>query len=111
ALCEDLERRVMAAPQMFERTAVVMDLSHLPTLPDDGTVDALLEAVRAAGMLPVGLAYGDGQTEALAQRMGLPVIARFREAMERQALAAAPPSAGAAAAAPATVPEALPEPG
>ncbi len=111
ALCEDLERRVMAAPQMFERTAVVMDLSHLPTLPDDGTVDALLEAVRAAGMLPVGLAYGDGQTEALAQRMGLPVIARFREALERQALAAAPPSAGVAAAAPATVPEALPEPG
>ncbi|HET8553958.1 MAG TPA: septum site-determining protein MinC [Rhodanobacteraceae bacterium] len=83
ALCEDLERRVHAAPQMFTRTAVVLDMSHLPALPDDGTVDALLEAIRAAGMLPVGLAYGDSQTDALAQRMGLPVIARFREAFER----------------------------
>lgn len=96
ALCTDLERRVMAAPQMFERTAVVMDLSHLSTLPDDGTVDALLEAIRAAGMLPVGLAYGDSQTDALAQRMGLPVIAKFREALERQAVAAAPATAAAA---------------
>lgn len=99
ALCEDLERRVIAAPGMFQRTAVVMDLSHLTTLPDDGTVDALLEAVRAAGMLPVGIAYGDSRTEALAQRMGLPVIAKFREALERQAAAVAPAPADAAAAA------------
>lgn len=88
ALCEDLERRVHAAPQMFSRTAVVLDMSHLPALPDDGTVDALLEAIRAAGMLPVGLAYGDSETEALAQRMGLPVIARFREAFERAGVTA-----------------------
>jgi septum site-determining protein MinC len=88
ALCEDLERRVQAAPQMFTRTAVVLDMSHLPALPDDGTVDALLEAIRAAGMLPVGLAYGDSQTDALAQRMGLPVIARFREAFERAGITA-----------------------
>ncbi|HEX7340235.1 MAG TPA: septum site-determining protein MinC [Rhodanobacteraceae bacterium] len=81
ALCEDLERRVHAAPQMFTRTAVVLDLSHLPDgLPDDGTVDALLEAIRASGMLPVGLAYADNHTEELATRMGLPVIAKFREA-------------------------------
>lgn len=89
ALCEDLERRVHAAPQLFTRAAVVLDLSHLAGLPDDGTVDALLEAVRAAGMLPVGLAYGDGDTDALARRMGLPVIAKFREAFERGAAAAA----------------------
>ncbi|MFZ0871169.1 MAG: septum site-determining protein MinC, partial [Rhodanobacter sp.] len=51
ALCDELERRVRAAPQMFSRAAVVLDLSHLLDLPDDGTVDALLEAVRSAGML------------------------------------------------------------
>ena len=56
ALCEELERRVRSAPQLFSRAAVVLDLSHLLDLPDDGTVDALLEAVRSAGMLPVGLA-------------------------------------------------------
>jgi septum site-determining protein MinC len=82
ALCDELERRVRAAPQMFSRAAVVLDLSHLLELPDDGTVDALLEAVRSAGMLPVGLAYGTSETEALARRMGLPLIAKFRAAYE-----------------------------
>jgi septum site-determining protein MinC len=82
ALCDELERRVRAAPAMFARAAVVLDLSHLLNLPDDGAVDALLEAVRSAGMLPVGLAYGTSETEALAKRMGLPLIAKFRAAYE-----------------------------
>jgi septum site-determining protein MinC len=82
ALCEELERRVRAAPAMFSRAAVVLDLSHLLELPHDGAVDALLEAVRSAGMLPVGLAYGTHETEALAKRMGLPLIAKFRAAYE-----------------------------
>ena len=82
ALCDELERRVRAAPQLFARAAVVLDLSHLLDLPDDGTVDALLEAVRSAGMLPVGLAYGTSETEALSKRMGLPLIAKFRAAYE-----------------------------
>jgi septum site-determining protein MinC len=82
ALCDELERRVRAAPQMFARAAVVLDLSHLLDLPDDGAVDALLEAVRSAGMLPVGVAYGTSETEALARRMGLPLIAKFRAAYE-----------------------------
>lgn len=102
AVCEDLERRVHAAPQLFTGTAVVLDLSHLAGgLPDDGTVDALLEAVRAAGMLPVGLAYADGQTEAMAQRMGLPIIAKFREAFQQAA-------ASTSAADPASAPEPAP---
>lgn len=90
ALVEELERRVRAQPQMFARTAVVLDLSHLPKLPDDGMVDALLEAIRSAGMLPVGLAYGTSETEALAERMGLPLIAKFRAQYEPQGDAAAP---------------------
>ncbi len=104
ALCEDLERRVHAAPQMFTRTAVVLDLSHLSALPDDGTVDALLEAVRTAGMLPVGLAYGDSRTDALAQRMGLPVIARFREAFERAGISGGTSAPSPSPAAPAQEP-------
>ena len=105
ALCDELERRVRAAPQMFSRAAVVLDLSHLLDLPDDGTVDALLEAVRSAGMLPVGLAYGTSETEALAKRMGLPLIAKFRAAYE--------PAGGAVAAAhpePARRAEPVPQP-
>ena len=50
ALYEELERRVRTAPQLFSRAAVILDLSHLLNLPDDGTVDALLEAIRSAGM-------------------------------------------------------------
>jgi septum site-determining protein MinC len=82
ALYEELERRVRAAPQLFSRAAVILDLSHLLNLPDDGTVDALLEAVRSAGMLPVGFAYGTSETEAMSRRMGLPLVAKFRAAYE-----------------------------
>jgi septum site-determining protein MinC len=57
-------------------------------------VDALLEAVRAAGMLPVGLAYGTSETDALARRLGLPLIAKFRAAYERESESA--PAAEAA---------------
>lgn len=98
ALCEELERRVRAAPQLFSRAAVVLDLSHLLNLPDDGTVDALLEAVRSAGMLPVGLAYGTSEVDALSQRMGLPLIAKFRAAYEpADGGSIAPPAPSAAA--------------
>jgi septum site-determining protein MinC len=108
ALCEELERRVRAAPQLFSRAAVVLDLSHLLDLPDDGIVDALLEAVRSAGMLPVGLAYGTSATEALAQRMGLPLIAKFRAAYEpADGGSIAPPVANAA---PNVAPAAAPAP-
>jgi septum site-determining protein MinC len=111
AICEDLERRVRAAPKLFERTAVVLDLSHLSTLPDDGIVDAMLEAVRSAGMMPVGFAYGTAEMDALAQRMGMPIIAKFREAYDSQhtpAVAAPVPASrpeapSTAAIAPATV--------
>jgi septum site-determining protein MinC len=90
ALVEELERRVRSAPQMFARAAVVLDLSHLPKLPDDGMVDALLEAIRSAGMLPVGIAYGTPETEALAERMNLPLIAKFRAQYEPGQAATAP---------------------
>ncbi len=102
ALCEELERRVRTAPQLVSRAAVVLDLSHLLDLPDDGTVDALLEAVRSAGMLPVGLAYGTSEVEALSRRMGLPLIAKFRAAYEpADGGSIAPPAPPAPAPAPA----------
>jgi len=108
ALCEELERRVRSAPQLFSRAAVVLDLSHLLKLPDDGAVDALLEAVRSAGMLPVGLAYGTSETEALARRMGLPLIAKFRAAYEPAGGTVAPPAAAEPAAMPAPARETAP---
>ena len=89
---------------------MVLDLSHLLDLPDDGTVDALLEAIRSAGMLPVGLAYGTSETEALSKRMGLPLIAKFRAAYEPADGGSIAPPAPTAAPAPAPQRAAAPQP-
>jgi septum site-determining protein MinC len=83
ALRASLEVRVREAPQLFARAPVVVDLSFLAPQPSDEKVRDLLDGVRAAGMLPVGLAYGDTATEELSQRLGLPLIAKFRAAYER----------------------------
>ncbi|TAM96888.1 MAG: septum site-determining protein MinC [Rhodanobacteraceae bacterium] len=83
ALRAAIEVRVREAPALFERAPVVVDLSFLSPQPDDDAVRALLDAVRDAGMLPVGLAHGDDPTDALARRLGLPLIAKFRAAYER----------------------------
>lgn len=83
ALRAALEVRVREAPSLFERAPVVVDLSFLAAQPADAEVAALLDAVREAGMLPVGLAYGDAATEELSRRLGLPLIAKFRAAYER----------------------------
>ena len=81
-----LALRVREAPALFERAPVVVDLSFLASQPADGDAAALLDAVRAAGLLPVGLAYGDAATEAMSRRLGLPLIAKFRAAPERAEL-------------------------
>lgn len=79
AIHEDLAARVAAAPQLFEHTAVCLDLSALQ---DDGPavaeLRAVFEVVRRAGLLPVGLAHGTATVEALAREMDLPVLTQFR---------------------------------
>ena len=40
---------------------------------------ALLEAIRAGGMLPVGLSYSTSENETLARELGLPLLAKFRD--------------------------------
>lgn len=110
ALRAAIEVRVHEAPALFERAPVVVDLSFLSPQPDDDAVRALLDAVRSAGMLPVGLAYGDDATDALSRRLGLPLIAKFRAQYERPERTAlngepAPRPASAAQPAPATITE------
>ncbi len=92
ALRAAIALRVREAPALFQRAPVVVDLSFVSPFPDAATASALLDAVRAAGMLPVGLAYGDDATDALARRLGLPLIAKFRAAYERTGEQAAPPA-------------------
>lgn len=83
AMSVELAARLKSAPQLFLRTPVVLDLSHLPALPDESAVRDLFERIRAAGMLPVGLSYGTSENETLARTLDLPLFAKFRAAFER----------------------------
>lgn len=90
ALAAELREKVESAEKLFLRTPVVLDLSHLPTLPDIDTVRDLLDRIRGSGMLPVGLSYGTSENDALAQALGIPVFAKFRAAYERAGTAPEP---------------------
>jgi septum site-determining protein MinC len=98
ALQAQLSARVHAAPHLFARAPLVLDLSALPQLPDAALTQTLLQAVRDAGLLPVGLAYGTAQNEELAKTLGLPLFAKFRAAFEPKS-----PKAGESAQPPATL--------
>lgn len=93
AMSGELRDRVASAPQLFLLAPVILDLSHLPSLPALEQVRDLLERVRASGMLPVGLSYGTTENEALARSLELPLFAKFRTAFERSGEpAVAPPT-------------------
>jgi septum site-determining protein MinC len=88
----ELGDKVQAAPALFRYAPVVLDLSHLPTLPNPVEARELLGGIRRAGMLPVGLAYGTRETEALARELDLPLLAKFRANYEPLAAAPAAPA-------------------
>lgn len=95
-LGEEMRERVERAPKLFARAAVVVDFGGLSRVPDAGTAAALLDALRAAGVLPVALAYGTRDIEALAAALGLPLLAKFRAQYESAAPAVAAPAPPAA---------------
>lgn len=106
-LRSELMQRRNAAPTLFARAPLVLDLSRLTELPDPDATRALLQAVHDAGMLPVGLAYGTAENARLAESLDLPLFAKFRQQAERAesastsaapAPAAPPPANGADAA-------------
>ena len=85
ALRDELSRKLAAAPQLFARAPLVLDLSRLSELPNGETVASLLDAIRASGMLPVGLSYGTSENEELAKSLNLPLFAKFRAPFESAA--------------------------
>lgn len=105
----EMRDRVARAPKLFERAAVIVDFGGLPGTPDAATARALIEALRDAGAIPVGLAYGSTDNEKLAIELGLPLLAKFRAQYESgaaEAPAAAPAAKQAAAPAPSAAPAA-----
>jgi len=81
-LTEEMRERVQRAPKLFGRAAVIVDFGGLAKTPDIATARALIEGLRAAGVLPVALAYGTSENDALAQALGLPLLSKFRAQYE-----------------------------
>jgi septum site-determining protein MinC len=118
-LVAEMRERVERAPKLFGRAAVIVDFGSLSRCPAEDEARALIDGLRASGVLPVALAFGTREIEALAERIGLPLLAKFRAQYEsaqadaapieptprrRQAPASEPPPSPAATA----VPEAPP---
>lgn len=94
-LGEEMRERVARAPKLFARAAVVVDFGGLAQAPDAATARALVQALRAAGVIPVALAYGTADNEKLAVEIGLPLLAKFRAQYESAAQGDAPAASGA----------------
>lgn len=82
-LAEEMRERVQRAPNLFARAAVVLDFGGLSKTPTLDEAQALVSGLRDAGVLPVALAYGTKEIDALAQQLDLPLLAKFRAQYER----------------------------
>ena len=82
-LAAEMRDRVSRAPNLFARAAVVLDFGGLSKAPGIEEARALVDGLRGAGVLPVALAYGTKEIEALSQQLGLPLLAKFRAQYER----------------------------
>ena len=89
-LVREMRERVERAPKLFGRAAVIVDFGGLAQIPDLATAGALIDGLREAGVLPVALAYGTRDNDALAESLCLPVLAKFRAQYERAEAAPAP---------------------
>lgn len=78
AILDELSGRVAAAPHFFERTAVCLDLGALEKEPGVAELRAVIDAVRRAGMLAIGLTNGSTGVEELARALDFPVMSQFR---------------------------------
>src|ERR1700755_383583 len=75
AIHAEVISRIASAPQLFERTAVCLELGELEFVPEARDIRTVLDAVKRAGMLPVGFARGNEIVDALARELDLPVVA------------------------------------
>jgi septum site-determining protein MinC len=78
SILDELTRRVTAAPHFFRRIAVCLDLSALEKTPEVAEIRGVIEAVRRAGMLSVGLAGDSIELEAVSSALNLPILSSFR---------------------------------
>jgi septum site-determining protein MinC len=93
SILDELTGKTATAPQFFDRTAVCLDLSALARPPAADEIRAVIDAVRRAGMLSVGLAQGGASAESLARELDLPLFTHIRASGKTVPVvqAAAPP--------------------
>jgi septum site-determining protein MinC len=77
-ILDELTGRIATAPRFFERTAVCLDLSGLEKSPDVAEVRGVIDAVKRAGMLSIGLTTGSLGVEELSGALQIPVLSHFR---------------------------------
>jgi septum site-determining protein MinC len=75
---DELTGRFASAPQFFKRAAVCIDLLTVKPFPDLEALRAIMDAVRRAGMIPIGLTGEAAAVEPLAVAVNLPVLSSFR---------------------------------
>jgi septum site-determining protein MinC len=78
SILDELTGKTATAPQFFDRTAVCLDLGELAQPPNAGEIRAVVDVVRRAGMLSVGLAQGAASVESLARELDMPIFTHIR---------------------------------
>jgi septum site-determining protein MinC len=78
AVLDELTGRIAGAPQFFRRTAVCLDLGALNSAPDVAELRSVIDAIRRAGMLVIGLSGDAAEMEAVSNGLNLPVLSGFR---------------------------------
>jgi septum site-determining protein MinC len=102
-LLDELTGRFASAPQFFKRAAVCIDLLTVKPLPDLDALRAIMDAVRRAGMIPIGLAGEATAVEPLAVAVNLPVLSTFRAPRSAPVMEPIQPESEPAAETPSTV--------
>ncbi len=82
-LSAEMRERVSRAPKLFRHAALILDFSALSTCPSTALTEQLIDSLRQAEVFPIAIAYGTPAIEALAEAVGLPVLAKFRASYER----------------------------
>jgi septum site-determining protein MinC len=78
AILDELTGRIAGAPQFFRRTAVCLDVGALKSAPDVAELRSVIDAIRRAGMLVIGLSGDAAEMEAVSNGLNLPVLSGFR---------------------------------
>lgn len=96
-ILDELTGRIATAPHFFRRTGVCLDLSALEKTPDVADVRTVIDAIRRAGMLAIGLAGDSAEVDAVSNALNLPILSGFRASRSPISVAQHTPAAPAAA--------------